>query len=92
MSYRQTLRLDSPNAWLCGCLDCATQAREYPGLCKVGEKKQLFHFTVESTGALRPEEIVQRGADVLKRKLNNILTNLVPARQEMDAAMGIGMH
>ena len=30
----------------------------------MGEKKGLFNFTVESTGALRPEEIVLRGVEV----------------------------
>jgi len=54
------------------CLDCVGQTREYPGLARVGEKKGLFNFTVESTGALRPEEIVLRGVEVLKRKLEEI--------------------
>ena len=34
------------------CLDCEGQLRDYPGLAKVGEKKQLFKFCVESTGAI----------------------------------------
>ena len=37
--------------------------RDYPGLAKVGERKTLFNFTVESTGALKPEEIVKRVTD-----------------------------
>ena len=58
------------------CLDCETQAREYHDLVKVSEKKQLFQFSVESTGALRPELIVLRGVEVLQRKLNDIRANL----------------
>jgi DNA-directed RNA polymerase II subunit RPB3 len=45
------------------CKDCMEQAREYPNLCRIGEKRALFHFTVESTGSLRPEEIVRRGVE-----------------------------
>ena len=40
------------------CLDCEQQLRDFPGLAKVGERKTLFNFTVESTGALKPEEVV----------------------------------
>lgn len=67
------------------CLDCEGQAREYPGLAKVGEKKGLFHFIVESTGALRPEEIVLRSLEVLKRKLNDINVQLQVAAREVGA-------
>ena len=58
------------------CLDCEGQAREYANLVKVSEKKQLFQFSVESTGALRPELIVLRGVEVLQRKLNDIRANM----------------
>lgn len=64
------------------CLDCEGQAREYPGLAKVGEKKQLFHFSVESTGALPPEMIVLRSLEVLQRKLNDINVHLQVAARE----------
>ena len=66
------------------CLDCDTQAREYHNLVKVSEKKQLFNFSVESTGALRPELIVLRGVEVLQRKLNDIRANLGSAAQLME--------
>ena len=58
------------------CLDCVEQAKAYPGLCRVTDKEQFFKFTVESTGALRPEEIVLRAIQVLKRKYAEIDANL----------------
>ena len=48
------------------------------------EKKQLFNFVVESTGALRPELIVLRGLEVLKRKLKNIRAKLREAEEAME--------
>lgn len=66
------------------CKDCLEQAREYPGLVHVGEKKALFHFTVESTGAIRPEEIVRRGIEVLKRKIGHIRGGLRTAANELE--------
>ena len=72
------------------CLDCVNQAREYPGLCKVGEKKGLFNFCVESTGALRPQEIVLRAARLLRDKLDDVQAKLRTASDELDASMNIG--
>ena len=66
------------------CLDCEAQAREYHSLVKVSEKKQLFHFSVESTGALRPELIVMRGLEVLQRKLKEIRARLTEAAEQAD--------
>ena len=66
------------------CLDCVSQAREYHNLVKVSEKLQRFNFAVESTGALRPELIVLRGVEVLKRKLKDIQGNLKIAEQLME--------
>lgn len=70
------------------CKDCLEQAREHPDLCRVGEKKALFHFCVETTGALRPEEIVRRGVEVLKRKIADIRANLRGAADDL-AAQGM---
>jgi len=71
------------------CLDCGTQAREFPGLVKVTEKDQLYNFCVESTGSLRPELIVQRGVEVLRRKLIDVRTQIQSANQAMvDQSMG----
>ena len=46
--------------------------------------KDHFVFTVESTGALKPETIVLRGVEVLKRKLKAIRSNLRLAEQAME--------
>ena len=43
------------------------------------DRPQYFKFTVESTGALRPEEIVERGIDVMLKKLQDINANLEAA-------------
>ena len=58
------------------CLDCEIQARDYHNLVKVSQKKQLFNFAVESTGALRPEIIVLRALEVLRRKLKDVREHL----------------
>jgi len=67
------------------CLDCVGQAREYPALARVGEKKGLFNFTVESTGALPPEQIVLRGVEALRRKLDDVTANLRSASEQLEA-------
>jgi len=62
------------------CIDCLERTKiEHPGLAKVREKPQLFRFTVETTGALKPETIVLRSIEVLKRKLQDIQANLASA-------------
>jgi len=66
------------------CLDCEGQAREYHNLVKVSEKKQLFNFVVESTGSLRPELIVLRSIEVLRRKLKDVRANLRNAEEVME--------
>ena len=61
------------------CLDCLELSQMYPGLCKVEDKPQYFKFSVETNGSLRPEEIVQRGIMVLKRKLYDVRHHLTAA-------------
>ena len=51
----------------------------------MSEKKQLFNFSVESTGALRPELIVLRALEVLRRKLKDIRVNVRLAEEAMEA-------
>ena len=53
-------------------------------MLQVGEKKQLFNFTVETTGALRPELIVMRAVEVLLKKLKDIRANLKIAEDSME--------
>jgi len=66
------------------CIDCLEHSNEYPGLCKVRDKPQYFKFTVESTGALRPEEIVERSIEVMIKKLQDIRANLETAVDTAD--------
>jgi len=47
-----------------------------PDLVHIQAKPERFIFTVETTGALRPEEIVMSALNVLKLKLANLQTNL----------------
>lgn len=68
------------------CLDClerckemGERSKELAGLCKVRDKPQHFRFSVESTGALKPEEIVARSITVLKQKLEDVEANLMTA-------------
>lgn len=61
------------------CLDCLERAKDFPGLAKVRDKPQFFKFTVESTGALKPEQIVLRAIEVLKTKLEDIRGHLATA-------------
>ena len=66
------------------CLDCLENASAYPGLCKVTDKPQYFKFSVESNGSLPPEQIVQRGIQVLKRKLQDVRSHLESAQSVLD--------
>lgn len=53
-----------------------------PGLCQVIQKQDTFVFTVESTGAHRPEDIVDLGLQVLIEKINNLQAHLQSEMQE----------
>lgn len=60
-----------------------------PGLCQVIMKPETFVFTVESTGAHRPEMIVIHALQMLIEKFNNLQSHLATERHEhMDAAFG----
>ena len=39
---------------------------------KIKMKENEFLFTIESTGVLKPEDIVKKGLETLKRKLNDV--------------------
>lgn len=71
------------NAACMVCLDCEQQLRDFPGLAKVGERKTLFNFTVESTAALKPEEIVLRSIEVLQIKLKEVMARLRDAAKDL---------
>jgi len=57
------------------CMECKKKAEEQfniSDLVTVSAKQDRFIFTVESTGSLRPEEIVLHALNVLKLKLANL--------------------
>lgn len=67
------------------CIDCRKSVQEdFHNLAKVREKPDHFRFVVESTGALRPEQIVERAIQVLLAKLETIRANLQSAEAEME--------
>eukprot|EP00899_Mesostigma_viride_P006905 jgi/Mesvir1/16215/Mv08473-RA.1 len=47
-----------------------------PGLIEIIQKQDSFVFTVESTGALRPEEIVIKSIDIVRAKIDVLLASL----------------
>lgn len=56
------------------CNECKKKAEELgkPDLVTINAKQDRFIFTVETTGALRPEEVVLHALNVLKLKLANV--------------------
>jgi len=60
------------------CKECVlkAQALNKPDLVQISTKPDRFIFTVETTGALKPEEVVLQAIDVLRLKLNNVRAHL----------------
>eukprot|EP01098_Paradermamoeba_levis_P009778 TRINITY_DN4094_c0_g1_i1.p1 TRINITY_DN4094_c0_g1~~TRINITY_DN4094_c0_g1_i1.p1 ORF type:complete len:307 (-),score=58.64 TRINITY_DN4094_c0_g1_i1:240-1160(-) len=60
------------------CDECKFKAEEFgkPDLVTITNKPDRFIFTVESTGALRPEDVVLAALNVLREKLTDIHTHL----------------
>jgi len=56
------------------CGECEAQATDMgmPNLLKVAYKEDTFHFTIESTGCMPPEQIVEMAFEILEAKLNGI--------------------
>ena len=61
------------------CIECYRFAEKMnEGKCvKIGEDDQKFFFTVESTGALPPEEIVRKALIILKAKIEKFKQELI---------------
>jgi len=65
-----------------GCLECVKKAQSMnkTGLVEIYSKEDLatdkFSFTVESTGSLKPQEIVLAAIKEIKKKLSSVLTQL----------------
>ncbi|KAL6063444.1 DNA-directed RNA polymerase II subunit RPB3 [Balamuthia mandrillaris] len=60
------------------CDECKVKANALgmPDLVHIRQKQDRFIFTVETTGALRPEEVVLSAIHVLKDKLSNLHSHL----------------
>jgi len=58
--------------------ECIIRAEElgYPGAIDIRQKQDCFVFTVETTGVLKPAEIILQAIDVLKEKLDVVLTDI----------------
>jgi DNA-directed RNA polymerase II subunit RPB3 len=61
------------------CDECKKKAIQLgvPDLVSVRQKHDHFTFTVETTGALRPEEVMRSALKVIHEKLNNLHSHLV---------------
>jgi len=62
------------------CNECKKKAitfgPKFGDVVSITQKQDRFHFTVETTGALKPEEIVLSALGAIKDKLTNIQTHL----------------
>mmetsp|Transcript_2404 Transcript_2404/g.8575 ORF Transcript_2404/g.8575 Transcript_2404/m.8575 type:complete len:298 (-) Transcript_2404:90-983(-) len=62
------------------CNECILEARRLTNdtgdLVSIKMSEDVFHFTVETTGSLRPEEILLSALEVLKQKLLDLTTAL----------------
>lgn len=60
------------------CMECKKKAEYFqkPDAVHIKMKDDRFIFTVETTGSLRPEEIVLSALNAIKEKLTNVQTHL----------------
>jgi DNA-directed RNA polymerase II subunit RPB3 len=68
------------------CEECKKKADSFgmPDLVSIQQRKDRFLFTIETTGALRPEEVLISALNVLHDKLNNLQINLQQEPEGMD--------
>jgi DNA-directed RNA polymerase II subunit RPB3 len=48
----------------------------FPGAVEIEQRQDCFLFTVETTGVLKPAEIVLNALDALKEKLEAVLEDI----------------
>jgi len=58
----------------CGECEAAAVEQGHPNLLKVLYREDAFHFTVESTGCMPPEQIVEMSLEILQSKLTVLET------------------
>jgi len=79
-AYEAVESEDPPELACMVCIDCIERSKDkFPGLAKVRDKPGWFKFVVETSGALRPEEIVERSILVLMKKLEDIRSSMPSA-------------
>lgn len=66
------------------CQDCEKACPQEA--IKIGWRNDAFLFTVESTGALRVDDIVVKAADILKEKFEEFLNLISPTLKEGEEA------
>lgn len=54
----------------------------YPNLVSIAKAEDTFIFYVESTGALRPDEMVSTALDVLYRKVDDVRSEVIAAAEK----------
>lgn len=68
------------------CIECSryAQANNLERAVKIAEREDKFIFTVESTGALAPEDIVQRALAILSHKLKSLANHMDKYKMNTD--------
>ena len=76
---KQTVDIeDADKCNLCNeCYFFACQANDLEKAVKITEDDHKFIFTVESTGALQPDDIVKKALAILKQKIANFRKELL---------------
>jgi len=67
------------------CMECKKKSEYFnkPDAVQVIQKQDRFIFTVETTGALKPEEVVLTAFKVLREKLANVQNHLTEIHSQM---------
>ena len=68
------------------------EAMGFPGLVTISAREDSFIFTVEATGALKPETIVLNALDVLRMKLDGVRNGLLMALNDDQQTMEYQMN
>jgi len=65
------------------CDECKKKAiqLDVPDLVSIRQKQDRFLFTVETTGALRPEEVVRSAIKIIQEKLTNLHSHLATEQE-----------
>eukprot|EP01095_Lingulamoeba_sp_RSL-Kostka_P004088 TRINITY_DN1517_c0_g2_i1.p1 TRINITY_DN1517_c0_g2~~TRINITY_DN1517_c0_g2_i1.p1 ORF type:complete len:319 (+),score=85.06 TRINITY_DN1517_c0_g2_i1:97-1053(+) len=75
-SYPRKIKTNSLDCMYCN--ECTKYAEEIgrPNLVKIKQKEREFIFTVESTGAIKPDEIVLSAMNILSKKFSDLKSHI----------------